>query len=154
MLPTDRWTGCDKGHVHWGAAGAAGVLFRYVPQRGKPVYLLQQRSRWVDYGGTWGIPGGAIKDGESPEETARREVEEEFGMIPSYRVTGVEVQDCGGGWKFHIVTADVDKPFLVFCAQETDATGWFTDEEMRSLPLHPGFQEWLDQRGSQSGDSK
>jgi hypothetical protein len=42
------------------------------------------------------------------------------------------------------VTADVDEPFLAFCAQETDAIGWFTKEELQSLPLHPGFQEWLD----------
>jgi 8-oxo-dGTP pyrophosphatase MutT (NUDIX family) len=145
MLITERWTICEKGHVHWGAAGGAGFLFRYVPQEGEPTYLLQQRSRWVDYGGTWGIPGGAVRDGESPEVTARREVTEEIGVFPSYRVTDMEVQDCGGGWKFHILTADVDEPFLAFSVQETDATGWFTKEEARSLPLHPGFQEWLDQ---------
>ena len=145
MLPTDRWTVCDKGHIHWGAAGGAGLLFRYVPQQGKPTYLLQQRSRWVDYGGTWGIPGGAIRKRESPEETARREVIEEIGVLPSYRVTGVEVQDCGGGWKFYIVTADVDEPFSAFCVRQTDAIGWFTTEELQNLPLHPGFREWLDQ---------
>jgi 8-oxo-dGTP diphosphatase len=150
MLPTDRWMVCEKGHVHWGAAGGAGFLFRYAPSQGKPVYLLQQRSRWVDYGGTWGIPGGAIKYVESPEVTARREVAEEIGVLPGYRVTGVEIRDCGGGWKFHILTADVDEPFLAFCAQETDATGWFTVEEVRNLPLHPGFQEWLDQHERQA----
>jgi hypothetical protein len=63
----------------------------------------------------------------------------------SYRVTGVEVQDCGGGWKFHIVEADVDQPFVAYCGQETDATGWFTRERMRMLPLHPGLRSWLDQ---------
>jgi 8-oxo-dGTP diphosphatase len=101
----------------------------------------------VDYGGTWGIPGGAIKDGESPEATVRREVAEEIAVLPSYRVTDVEVQDCGAGWKFYVLRAAVDEPFSAFCAQETDAFGWFTREEMRTLPLHPGFQEWLDQHG-------
>ena len=145
MFVTDRWTVCEKGHVHWGVNGGAGLLFRYVPNQGEPTYLLQQRSRWVDYGGTWGIPGGAIRDGESSEETARREVAEEIGVLPDYRITAVEVQDCGGGWSFHILTADVDEPFTAYCGKQTDATGWFTREEMRSLPLHPGFQEWLDQ---------
>ncbi len=140
---TERWTVCDDGHVHWGAHGAAGLLFRYAPTEGAPSYLLQQRSRWVDYGGTWGIPGGAIRDGEPPEVTARREAEEEIGSLPCYRVTGVEVQDCGGGWRFHIFAADVDDPFAAFCVQETDATGWFTRAEMRSLSLHPGLQRWL-----------
>jgi 8-oxo-dGTP diphosphatase len=48
----ERWTFCDAGHVHWGAHGGAGLLFRYVPQEGLPSYLLQQRSPWVDEGGT------------------------------------------------------------------------------------------------------
>jgi 8-oxo-dGTP diphosphatase len=62
---SDRWTFCGLGHVHWGARGGAGLLLRYVPARGEPVYLLTERSRWVNEGGTWGMPGGAIHDGES-----------------------------------------------------------------------------------------
>jgi 8-oxo-dGTP diphosphatase len=141
----DRWTICEKGHVHWGADGAAGLLLTHVPQNGEPSYLLQQRSRWVDHAGTWGIPGGAIRTGESPELTARREAEEEIGPVGSYRVTGVDIQDCGGGWKFHTVTADVDSLFQAFCVQETEATGWFTREEMDRLLLHPGFEKRLEE---------
>jgi len=144
----DHWTVCDKGHIHWGANGAAGLLLRYVAQEGEPTYLLQQRSRWVDQPGTWGIPGGAIREGESSEATARREVEEEIGLLPCYRVTGVEIQDCGGGWKFHIISADVDRPFTAFSVRETDATGWFTRAEMSTLFLHPGLRQWLEEHGS------
>ncbi len=118
----ERWTFCQQDHVHWGTAGGAGILFRCVSQQGAPTYLLQQRSRGVDNAGTWGIPGGAIREGESPEVTARREAEEEIGSLASYQVTGVAVQDCGGGWKFHIVTADVLLQFPAFCVRETDAT--------------------------------
>jgi 8-oxo-dGTP diphosphatase len=146
-FPADRWTICAAGHVHWGAEGGAGLLLRYQPREGEATYLLQQRSRWVDEPGTWGIPGGAIKTGESPEAAAPREAEEEVGQLPSYTVKGIEVQDCGGGWKFHIVAADVDRPFDAYAVQETDATGWFTREEMRLLPLHPGFRKWLNDHG-------
>jgi 8-oxo-dGTP diphosphatase len=146
----DLWSICDKGHVHWGTAGGAGLFFRHVPEQGEPTYLLQQRSKSVDYGGTWGIPGGAIRGGETPEMTARREAEEEIGPLPPYRVTGIGVQDCGGNWKFHILTADVDEPFPAFCVRETDATGWFTRVDMENLTLHPGFQTWLDQQGSKA----
>lgn len=84
-----------------------------------------------------------MQEGESAEVAARREVEEEIGSLPSYRVTGVHVQDCGAGWKFHIVTADVDNPFAAYCVRETEATGWFTQQEMSDLSLHPGFRKWL-----------
>ena len=114
---SDRWTFCSEGHIHWGAHAGAGLLLRYVPRQGEPVHLLAERSRWVDEGGTWGIPGGAIHDGESPKEAARREAGEEIWPVPAYRVTGIDVQDCGGGWKFSIVSADVDKPFDAYAAR-------------------------------------
>jgi len=142
----DRWTTCRLGHIHWGALGGAGLLLRYAPKQGVPRYLLEQRSRWVDEGGSWGIPGGAIRSGESPEDAALRETEEEIAGLPmpSYRVSRIDVQDCGGGWKFYIVCADVDHAFDAYCRRETDATGWFTREEMWTLLLHPGFRKWVD----------
>jgi dihydroneopterin triphosphate diphosphatase len=33
-------------------------------------------------GGVWGMPGGAIEDGERPSEAARRELFEEAGLVP------------------------------------------------------------------------
>jgi 8-oxo-dGTP diphosphatase len=139
----DLWNICEMGHVHWGNQGAAGFLFRHAPTDGEPSFLLQQRSTTVDYPGTWGIPGGAIRDGESPETTARREFQEEIGPLPSYRITGANVQDCGGKWKFYMILADVDAEFLAFCGKETIATGWFTLTDMTTLRLHPDFQIWL-----------
>ena len=143
----ERWTVCAAGHVHWGANGAAGLLLRHVPPRREPTYLLCQRSRWVDEGGTWGIPGGAIRDGESAEEAAQRETAEEIGYLPGYRRTGVEAQDCGGGWLFHVISAEVDREFDAYCGQETDTTGWFDPQAMQSLPLHPGLRRWLTEQG-------
>ena len=106
---------------------------------------MRRSHRWVDEGGTWGMPGGAIHDGESPEAAAYREANEEIWPVPPYRVTGIEVQDCGGGWKFHIIHADVDEPFTAYTARETDSTGWFTLSEMRmrTLRLHPGLRQWV-----------
>ena len=142
---SDRWTICAQDHVHWGSYGGAGLLLYCIPTEGPPSYLLQQRSQSVDYGGTWGIPGGAMHKGESPEAAARREAQEEIGPLPSYQVTAIEPQDCGGGWTFYVVGAAVEKLFDAFCVRETDATGWFTREEMRSLSLHPGLLKWLDE---------
>jgi len=143
---SDRWTFCSLGHIHWGAHGGVGLLLRYVPLRGEPLYLLAERSRWVGEGGTWGIPGGAIRAGESAEAAARREAAEEIWPLPRYRVTAVDVQDCGGGWRFRIVRADVGEPFAAYAASQTDATGWFTLTEMQSLRLHPGFRKWAEEQ--------
>ena len=81
--------------------------------------------------------------GESPEATARREACEEIWRVPAYSVTGVDIQDCGGGWRFYIVRADVDRVCTVCAARQTDATGWFTLAEMPILRLHPGFRQWV-----------
>jgi len=145
---SDRWTFCSLGHAHWGRLGGAGLLLRYVPPKGDPEYLLTERSRWVDEGGTWGMPGGAIHNGESAEVAARREATEEIWPLPAYRITGIEVQDCGGGWKFYIVNADVDEPFTAYTAEQTDSTGWFTISQMTRLRLHPGIRQWITDRGS------
>jgi len=135
---------CAAGHLHWGAHGGAGLLLRCAPLRGKPLYLLAQRARWVDYGGTWGIPGGALHEAEAAEAGALREAGEEIWPVPHHRSVGVETQDCGGGWRFQIVQADVERPRLVYAARETDATGWFSLDDMEVLNLHPGFREWVE----------
>jgi ADP-ribose pyrophosphatase YjhB (NUDIX family) len=148
----DHWYFCRAGHLHWGPIGGAGILFRSV-RDGVPTYLLQQRSKSVDYAGTWGIPGGAIREGESAQAAARREVEEELGVSPEFHVAAMVVQDCGGGWTFHVIVADINALFPAYCVRETDATGWFTFAEMRSLSLHPGLRGCLEQinrRGSGS----
>jgi 8-oxo-dGTP diphosphatase len=141
----ERWTVCAKEHVHWGANGAAGFLFRFTDPGGEARYLLTRRARQVEEPGTWGVPGGAMRDGESPETAAGRETVEEIGQLPPHRIVATEIQDCGGGWRFHLLTAEVDAPFPAFSVQETDATGWFTVDAMRRLPLHPGMRRWLDE---------
>jgi len=141
----ERWTICALDHVHWGANGGAGLLLRYHAPDSEPRYLLALRSRMVDEPATWGIPGGAIRDDETPEEAARRETVEEIGQLPPYRIAAEEVQDCGGGWLFHIFLADVRAMFDAYSVRETDATGWFTSLQMRELSLHSGLRRWRDE---------
>lgn len=69
-------------------------------------------------------------------------------MLPAYRLNSIDVQDCGGGWRFHLLSTEVEAPFEAYAVEETDATGWFTQEEMRKLPLHSGVNRWLGECGT------
>jgi 8-oxo-dGTP pyrophosphatase MutT (NUDIX family) len=56
---------------------AGGVLYRRGPD-GPEVLLASRRTRSGDL--VWGLPKGIVERGESPEETALREVQEETGF--------------------------------------------------------------------------
>ena len=65
------------------ATSAGGIVVRY--ESGKPWLVVGSRRRERD-GRTWTLPKGTPNPGESREETAIREVEEETGLV--VRITG------------------------------------------------------------------
>ena len=77
--PGDGWVECGCGRRHWGLNGAAGLLV-WRRRRGTLEVLLQLRAAWTHQGGTWGVPGGAVADGEDSAAAAQRELEEETGL--------------------------------------------------------------------------
>ena len=104
----DAWIECACGRRHWGAHGAAGLLLaRRVPQF---EVLLQHRALWSHEGGTWGLPGGALRPGEDPVHGALREAAEEAGVDAA----GVQVQTTWvldhGPWRYTTVVAHVSGP--------------------------------------------
>ena len=66
------------------ATSAGGIVVRV--ERGQPQLVVGSRRRERD-GRTWTLPKGTPNAGESREETALREVEEETGL--AVRITGV-----------------------------------------------------------------
>jgi ADP-ribose pyrophosphatase len=51
-----------------------------VPEPGHVILIRQYRhavSRWL-----WELPAGSVDDGETPEQAARRECQEEIGQVP------------------------------------------------------------------------
>lgn len=92
--PGDGWIDCACGRKHWGLNGASGILLaRRDPDSGEVTHVvMQHRAAWSAEGGTWGIPGGASADGESPIEGALRESYEEANITP-------EDIDVVGSWR-------------------------------------------------------
>ncbi|QMU98516.1 NUDIX domain-containing protein [Microbacterium esteraromaticum] len=134
--PGDAWVVAPTGEKYWGRFGAAGVL-AVDRQRG---VLLQHRVGWSHFGGTWGIPGGALHEGESALDGALREAQEEAGIPDGAlharfaRVLDLEI------WSYTTVVADVLAPFdPVISDPESLALEWVPVDEVDQRPLHPGF---------------
>lgn len=134
--PGDAWVIAPSGERYWGRFGAAGLL-AYDPERG---VLLQHRVAWSHFGGTWGLPGGALHQGESAIVGAVREAQEEAGVPDASvrpRFTSVLDLDI---WSYTTVIADVVRPFEpVISDPESVALDWVAIDDVDGLPLHPGF---------------
>ena len=105
--PGDGWVQCNCGRRHWGHNGAAGVLLaRRDEVTGRVTHVvMQHRALWSAEGGTWGIPGGAISDGESAIEGALRESFEEANITSEdIEVVGAYRED-HGNWCYTTVFA-------------------------------------------------
>lgn len=146
--PEDAWVDGPGGRF-WGTFGAAGLLLAH-PALGT---LLQLRAEWSHFGGTWGLPGGARKEGESPEAAAIREADEEAGVPPQLvAVLGTSVRDLGY-WSYTTVLARATDAFEpVVGDAESAALRWVPFDEVGGLALHPGFAStWPELRLRLSG---
>ncbi len=85
--------------------------------------------------GLWGLPGGGIGRGESPERAAEREAEEETGFdVELIRNLG-EIRDGKRGSVRHIFLGEIKNGELRINKFEHMSAGWFGREEFKSLKL-------------------
>lgn len=141
MLPGDSWVQCRCGRRHWGLHGAAGLLLaREAPGSGLRQVLLQHRALWSDQGGTWGLPGGALRSGEDPVRGALREAAEEAGVDPAgVEVVATHVLD-HGSWSYTTVVARVTGPQDVRPTDaESLAVAWVDLDQVTARPLLKAF---------------
>lgn len=151
--PWERMVPCTHcPYSHFGANGAAGILLVRRNDTGFATdVVLQHRSATTSFGGTWGLPGGAIDDGESSIQAAIREAEEEAGL-PLGSTEGrsplvivrkeVRFMD-HGVWFYATVIADVVKPWeprVPEGDEESLAVEWVAISEVSSRKLHPGLE--------------
>jgi 8-oxo-dGTP pyrophosphatase MutT (NUDIX family) len=142
--PGDAWVEGPNGKKYWGTFGAAGLLILH-PGSG---VLLQLRAEWSHQGGTWGIPGGALKKGEDAFTAAIRESQEEAGIPDNAaRIVGHNVLDLGF-WSYTTVLAIADEYFEPRITDlESAALEWVDPAKVEDRELHTGFaQAWPDLR--------
>ena len=138
--PGDAWVEGPDGKRYWGRFGAAGALVWHPPVG----VLLQLRAEWSHHGLTWGIPGGALKAGESAHHAALRESHEEAGVPLEGLVTlHTEVLDLGF-WSYTTVIFRADEYFHPMVSDHESAdVQWVPIAKVENLPLHPAFsQAW------------
>jgi ADP-ribose pyrophosphatase YjhB (NUDIX family) len=105
--------------------------------------LLTRASNAVALEGRWFLPGGGVQHGENPAESLEREVEEESGLTvevgPLLEVLS-DVRALPDGTSLHTVRLiyrvdSWDGTLRPESDGTTDAVGWFTPDEARTMPL-------------------
>lgn len=136
MADGDGWVdNCTCGERHWGIHGAAGLLVV-----SDYWVLLHQRSPGSHHGGTWSIPGGALRGTETAEQAAVREAVEEVGVDPArLDLVGSHVDD-HGAWSYTTVLATHQGGGEMRPVAETTAVEWVFSGMMNRYPLHPRFR--------------
>lgn len=100
-------------------------------------YLLVQENKPNDIG--WTIPAGRMKNGESPEEGAVREAEEETGLkveVKSLLKTFLFDEKCA---EIKVYKGNIVGGSLKLNEKECIGLGWFSWSEIKHLDLRKEF---------------
>ena len=131
------------------APQAAGVLF--VAPDGR-VLLMHRAPDEKNFGGHWGLPGGKAADGETPDQAARRETEEETGHRYNGALRTMARVKTPTGMIFTTFAAPANEKFAP-AMKDGEHTGFtWADPQHLPAPLHPQVAKLLGENVGVSAD--
>lgn len=137
IMPTEVLYGPRLGKEGQIRIGCSAVIF---DEKREKVLLTQRADN-----GRWCVPGGGMESGESAAEACEREVWEETGLkVRVMRLVGVysnpdQLVIYPDGNKAFFVVMSFEAEILsgeLGLSNETTAFGYFSLEEMGSMPIH------------------
>lgn len=119
---------------------AAGILVR-----GGEVLLCHRHPERLSYPNVWDLPGGHVDPGETPQQTAHRELGEELGINAVVPATAWRVIQGDGDMRLHLfVVGEWEGEIRNTEPLEHDELCWFEVDELSRLELaHDSFRDLL-----------
>lgn len=100
-------------------------------------FMIARRSAEKDLAGFWEYPGGKVEDGESDEETLKRELKEEFGIT-----TNINQFLTSSFYRYEKFNINL-KAYLVehisgdFVLKDHDQIEWITNKNLKEFKFAP-----------------
>jgi 8-oxo-dGTP diphosphatase len=121
--------------------GLVRVAMVILHREGRVLLQLRDSDPGVYAAGMWGIFGGHVEEGETPEQAAAREIEEELGL--RLRYLGLFVRRVDEGRERFIYTARLDVGLSSLSLREGQGMALVSSEQAREMPLVPVHREVL-----------
>lgn len=134
--------------AHLPCAASSAILER----NGRFLLVLRSNPPSADM---YAFPGGRAEEGETPDQTALRELAEETGiaarnprLFASYDLK-TEAQDgtISSHFFLSVFLVDADADAVAEAADDASGIGWYTIEEIRALPVPPSVLECVERIG-------
>jgi 8-oxo-dGTP diphosphatase len=122
-----------------------------IVQRGDRFLLVRRKN--PPSADMFAFPGGKAEPGESPEQAALRELQEETGLIARnpqlFATYDLESRESDGTVSSHfflsVFVVETDGLDEVVAADDAIDPGWYTLDEIRDLPAPPSVLECAEQ---------